>query len=497
MANKKKNKGKLDSHQKKGSSLIAPFNQIPNRNSMSWVNDRLPCMLWAGLLINGLGRDNALEVFREIGTKLGLEHKGIDEGEKKMPRIGLYGLSIIDKTLKNDFFNVLSLHPESKSALRPLLLLDCLPMREKWLEFCGEVDVKKEDWKVLAQTTALLLDHQSQEATDCRWAYLLPSVNSGMLVLQNEEQYKEFQEYPYYQDQRKVRPFIRSTEMSISNTVLENDSYKTDKEIYSRAFWAECKNKTDCFISSPAKSEASFNITKTLESIESCWGELSQHFVETDTFTHVQAKRDASFGFCFYALTISREGLLSSGIMVTSKFALRVLAELYITFSYLVATNDKKMWDVYRTYGSSQAKLTFIKLEEVLEDKPEYLKKSQIESLANEDIYMDFQDIELGNWAKIDLRKMSIIGKCKDIYDAYYSWPSTYAHGQWCAVRDTVFTTCLNPLHRLHRVPLPRPKYEDHAEKDLVKLTNMTLDLLNKIYPTFEHRLLLVRDETC
>ncbi|MFA0729882.1 DUF5677 domain-containing protein, partial [Vibrio sp. 10N.222.48.A4] len=165
--------------------------------------------------------------------------------------------------------------------------------------------------------------------------------------------------------------------------------------------------------------------------------------------------------------------------------------------SYLVATNDKKMWDVYRTYGSSQAKLTFIKLEEVLEDKPEYLKKSQIESLANEDIYMDFQDIELGNWAKIDLRKMSIIGKCKDIYDAYYSWPSTYAHGQWCAVRDTVFTTCLNPLHRLHRVPLPRPKYEDHAEKDLVKLTNMTLDLLNKIYPTFEHRLLLVRDETC
>ncbi|MFA0503002.1 hypothetical protein, partial [Vibrio sp. 10N.222.46.A1] len=105
--------------------------------------------------------------------------------------------------------------------------------------------------------------------------------------------------------------------------------------IYSRAFWAECKNKTDCFISSPAKYEASFNITKTLESIESCWGELSQHFVETDTFTHVQAKRDASFGFCFYALTISREGLLSSGIMVTSKFSLRVLAELYITFSYL------------------------------------------------------------------------------------------------------------------------------------------------------------------
>ena len=139
-----------------------------------------------------------------------------------------------------------------------------------------------------------------------------------------------------------------------------------------------------------------------------------------------------------------------------------------------------------------QAKLTFLKLDEILEDRPGYIKKENVEALANEDIYMDFQDIDLGNWAKTDLRSMSQVSGCKDVYDAYYSWPSSYAHGQWCAVRDVVFTTCYNPLHRLHRVPRPSPRYEDGAESDLILLFNKVLDLLNDVYPKFDKRAELV-----
>jgi hypothetical protein len=42
----------------------------------------------------------------------------------------------------------------------------------------------------------------------------------------------------------------------------------------------------------------------------------------------------------------------------------------------------------------------------------------------------------------------------KDAYDAHFGWNSAFVHGQWAAVRDGTLTTCLNPLHRLHRVPL-------------------------------------------
>ncbi|TFF72506.1 hypothetical protein DRM94_17475, partial [Aeromonas taiwanensis] len=94
-----------------------------------------------------------------------------------------------------------------------------------------------------------------------------------------------------------------------------------------------------------------------------------------------------------------------------------MLAEIYITFKYLISVRDEKLWDIYRSYGSGQAKLTFLKLDEVLKDQPGYLKKENIEELANEDIYMDFQNINLGNWAKTDLRAMSQVAGCKDVYD--------------------------------------------------------------------------------
>lgn len=40
-----KREGKIGSHKKQGSKLISPFNQIPNTAYMSWMNDRLPCMV--------------------------------------------------------------------------------------------------------------------------------------------------------------------------------------------------------------------------------------------------------------------------------------------------------------------------------------------------------------------------------------------------------------------------------------------------------------------
>jgi|SRR5690554_45252 len=490
---KKKNKERIAAHKKVGSKLITPFNQIPNTSYMSWMNDRLPCMVWGGLLINGIGRDRAIEVFRNIGLHVGNLFREVEERGCNLPRVGLYGLSTLDNDLQDKFFEVLFSENGVADALKPLMLIDALPLSIKWEEHLGTVSGNEAAlWTALADAVVILLDHQSQEATDCRWAYMIPIVNSGKLHLQTEEQFREYTEYPYFEDQRKVRPSVRATEMQFGGGMM-NDDYSNNKKGWSKSFWDECKAKTECFAPEPEKVGIDYDLRKTVTSIRDIWNDLSVHFVTTDQFTHVQPKRDASFGFCFYALTIAQEGLASSGKLLTAKLALRMLAEIYITFRYLITVADEKLWDAYRSYGAGQAKLAFLKLDEVLEDKPGYLKKESIEALANEDMYMDFQDIDLGNWAKIDLRKMSQVAGCKDIYDAYYSWPSSYAHGQWCAVRDVVFTTCHNPLHRLHRIPRPAPRYEDGAEKDLILLFNKILDLLNDIYPSFEKRAELIR----
>lgn len=452
------------------------------------------CPAWFGgaLLINGIGREKAIEAFRNIGLHVGNAFRATEDRNCELPRVGLYGLSTLDSDLQDRFFDVLFEEDGVVDALKPLVLFEGLPLVERWHENLGIASENKNElWTQLADAVLVLLDHQSQESTDCRWAYMIPIVNSGKLHLQNEEQFRGFTEYPYYEDQRKVRPSIRAMEMQFGSGVM-NEGYSAPKKEWSKQFWNECKKKTECFAPPPEKPTESYELHRTLAEIRSVWSDLADHFSDTDKFTHVQPKRDASFGFCFYALALTQEGLASSGKLLTAKLALRILAELYITFSYLISVGDSKLWDVYRAYGAGQAKLTFLKLEEVLENQPGYLNKESVEALANEDMYMDFQDINLGNWANIDLRKMPQVAGCKDVYDAYYSWASSYAHGQWCAVRDVVFTTCHNPLHRLHRIPRSAPRYEDGAEEDLVLLLNKTLELLNGIYPGFERRAELV-----
>ncbi|MFO8154508.1 MAG: hypothetical protein R6U87_00585, partial [Thiohalospira sp.] len=119
---KKKNKGRIASHKKEGGKLITPFNQIPNTSHMSWMNDRLPCMVWGGLLINGIGRDSAIEVFRNIGLHVGNLFRKVEERDCDLPRVGLYGLSISDNDLQDKFFEVLFSEDVVVDALKPLML---------------------------------------------------------------------------------------------------------------------------------------------------------------------------------------------------------------------------------------------------------------------------------------------------------------------------------------------------------------------------------------
>jgi hypothetical protein len=109
--------------------------------------------------------------------------------------------------------------------------------------------------------------------------------------------------------------------------------------------------------------------------------------------------------------------------------------------------------------------------------------------LANEDRWHEFVEIDLGNWAKLDLRRMSEEAGVKDIDDRFYSWPSGYVHGQWSAVRDSVFDLCINSLHRYHRIPSPPRLDMESTAPDSVKLINLMLDLLSQAYPPFKMRL--------
>ena len=173
---------------------------------------------------------------------------------------------------------------------------------------------------------------------------------------------------------------------------------------------------------------------------------------------------------------------------IGARFGLRVLLESYVTLAYLLAKDEMEMWRSYRVYGAGQAKLAALKLEEAV-GHPLSISVERLRGIANEDIWEEFVDIDLGHWARVNLRQLAINAGVKEDYDRFYSWTSTYAHGHWGAVRSVVFDTCGNPLHRLHRIPREEPLAQPDSIADAVELVDKTLALVDKAYLGFPDRL--------
>jgi hypothetical protein len=165
-----------------------------------------------------------------------------------------------------------------------------------------------------------------------------------------------------------------------------------------------------------------------------------------------------------------------------------MLAELYITLAYMMKKDDADVWASFRSYGMEQAKLAFLKFDELGGDRS-FTSVDALREIANEDAWQEYLPIRLGHWAELNARTMSIEAGVKEDYDRYYGWPSTYAHGQWGAMRDSVFETCVNPLHRLHRIPRKRPRKLEDVLPSACEIADKILGLVDAAYPEFKPRI--------
>ena len=229
----------------------------------------------------------------------------------------------------------------------------------------------------------------------------------------------------------------------------------------------------------------------TVERLGEVQNMLVEYTYKTRATSSVDAQHDTVFGLGLYCLGLLQE-LLQFGYCnsISARTTLRTIAECYITLAYLAKKDDAELWQSYRVYGAGQAKLAFLRLDES-DDEPSYVDVLTLKELANENMWQEFLNIDLGHWNNTDLRKMSIAADVKDVYDRFYGWTSTFAHGHWGAIRDTVFYTCGNPLHRLHRIPRQSPRALPDALPDAGELADKILEIVAKLYPSFPHRVTL------
>jgi len=338
---------------------------------------------------------------------------------------------------------------------------------------------------VLAIAVAKVLDHQSQEATDCRWARVAFQAVNGRIILpvSMAELGRELLEYPIYGDQRSVRPTVRSMEMSFSGGPDVPQTPWPDE------FWNHCWRSTACKPSSITEPAPTVRPGTTAERLHQVMEALKSHQLATCTGTKLDAKHDAVMGSAAYVLATLSE-LLKLGVptSIIARTGLRAIMEVYITLAYLLSKDDPKLWAAFRSYGAGQAKLAFMKLdaEEALQSG--YVSVEVLNMIASEDQSLDLLPIDVGHWGDSDLRTMSEEAEAKAVYDQFYPWTSAFVHGNWAALRATAFDVCLNPLHRAHRVLRSSPVDLADVIGDACALVDRVLALVGATYPMFAER---------
>ncbi|MBW4490220.1 MAG: hypothetical protein KME12_20760 [Trichocoleus desertorum ATA4-8-CV12] len=497
--NSKKQKGKNQSkktkqgnystiaqHKAQGKNLLPPLAEVPNTKFISWLSERLPEMLWVTLLITHLPREHALEIFRKIADYI----FKLPE-EEKFSNITHSGLAKLSPNRLEHFLEFFMSDPTCKKALSPLLLLKTLPAYDHWAEFLSNGEAQP-SWEALMDAVANTLDHQSQAATDCRWVRVLCMMTAGKLRFPAslEETAKGIAYYPEYGDLAQVRPSIRSSEGALSSLdVVANTDWPQE-------FWKHCLSETPCFPINFSKAHENLVVGTSRERLQQVRELLIEHCYSTTDTSAVDARHDTLFGLAFYCLDLMEELLrIGNSQSIMGRTALRTIVECYITLAYLVHKNDVELWKAYRVFGAGQAKLTFLKLNEA-ELQPSYVDIEALEHLANEDMWQEFLPINIGHWEKTNLRQMSEVAGVKDIYDRFYSWTSTFLHGHWGAVRNTVFDTCGNPLHRLHRIPRTSSQLLPDVIPDGCELIDKILGLVSVVYPEFSCQISISYDQT-
>ena len=475
---KKRNRSSISAHKRRGKKLVPPavvaFENL-NAQHVSWMNDRLPEMLWVSLIFASVDREEAFAELNRI-----LEFISKHPRRADMKDLTLSGISRLDEEPRSELISAITANPRTARAMASLTIVDSLPGREDWL---SKVPSGEQSVELLMSAVGGTLWHQSTMATDCRWLRVMGMAAASYLKIDPKltDFVEDMGSYPNLEPGCPEGATVRATEIAFVSDLPADRSWPKE-------FWTEAWEKSPCIELVVPNDAVDVSVSTTRERLQGVLTALEEHWNKTHLTTEIDAKHDAVFGMAFYSLRVIREMMsfgMSGGIL--ARLGLRTLLEMRINLKYLVDQNDVARWQEWRKYGAGQAKLSSLKVDD-FQEPPQFIDLESLESIASEDMREEFVTIDFGSWTGADLRKISEQVSVKETYDKYYPWASSYSHAMWGAVRESSYRICANPLHRLHRYP-EEQALED-CLYDAVILVDEILGLVDAEYPSFTPRLM-------
>ena len=294
------------------------------------------------------------------------------------------------------------------------------------------------------------MPHQSDEATDLRFLAISMFLIKGKIQISPDASnaVEALSNYPNTDHEDDRMRMYRPTVRAMENAFVDESDFK-----FSKDFWEQIGMITKCEPLGIVHDENDTNYDAFIDEFQTALDFVTKSYkslsLSNDRF-------DVIVGSVTYALRIFVEVYKQSlGNGILGRHGIRTIIEIYIILKYLLKRESEipSIWEEYKLYGISKYKLVLLKARENHLDKSAHFFPPIAQAIVNEIKWEEFIDVDLKYFDKQGIREKSIEAGEKYLFDLFYDYDSSFAHGLWGSIRETSMLTCESVSHPNHLVP--------------------------------------------
>lgn len=460
----------LSAHKFDKGLFTTPMNDVMGSllQTNSWFHERLPEYLWIGLIHDSfLDRKEGIRTISKIMREL-------YSVSQQLPYPCLSGIFSLDTQLQKKFYEVLE-NNGCIEFLEPLSLLYTFSEQplfnqiyySKELEYLSLRDK-------LESVIRKMSDRHSRFATDVRYCVIAYRVMNGFLHIPVAE-IKKFTLYEIVDDEEKL------DEIGLSIGVCEMTFFMHDEK-FVEDFWKKCASLYEC---------KSFMIAYEKD-IDDDKANKYYHFLK-DMFCYYgdlyridnpySDKMLVLLGIASYSFKRFSE-IIDHNLYnaISGRSIVRVMIEDFIMMKYLLTFETQKdnVWLDFQTYGMGQLKLLTERYRQNgnISEK-EHVDYKYLDVLVDVFMNRELLNMDTKYFDKKSIREKAIAVNEKDLFDTYYDYDSSFEHGLWGAIRESVIMGCDAPGHQFHNIlDVKNVQKMKSVWHDSVMIMNKTLNIL-------------------